>query len=193
MLDLVGLAPVAGRPAGGFSLGMGQRLGLAAALLGDPRALLLDEPANGLDPHGVAWLRELLRAFAAEGGAVLVSSHLLAEMQVLADHVVVIGRGRLLADEPLDRLIGRSVRERVLVRSPDTGRLAELLTARGAAVDRTGVGELTVSGVGAAAVGDLAHRHRLRLHELATRTASLEAAFLGLTTGDIEFAAGDRP
>ena len=127
LLDLVGLAPVAGRPAGGFSLGMAQRLGLAAALLGDPRALLLDEPANGLDPHGVAWLRELLRAFAAGGGAVLVSSHLLAEMQLLADHVVVIGRGRLLADEPLDQLVGRSVREQVLVRSPDAGRLAGLL------------------------------------------------------------------
>jgi ABC-2 type transport system ATP-binding protein len=111
---------------------------LAAALLAGPRALLLDEPANGLDPHGVAWLRELLRAFAAGGGAVLVSSHLLAEMQLLADHVVVIGRGRLLADEPLDRLIGRTARERVLVRSPDAGRLAELLGAGGAVLERTG-------------------------------------------------------
>jgi ABC-2 type transport system ATP-binding protein len=193
VLDLVGLAPVAGRPAGGFSLGMAQRLGLAAALLGDPRALLLDEPANGLDPHGVAWLRELLRAFAAGGGAVLVSSHLLAEMQLLADHVVVIGRGRLLADEPLDQLLGRSVREQVLVRSPDAGRLAELLAPTGAAVDRTGDGELTISGVGAEVVGDLAHGRRLRLHQLTTRSASLEAAFLGLTRGDVEYAAGDRP
>jgi ABC-2 type transport system ATP-binding protein len=193
LLDLVGLAGVAGRPAGGFSLGMAQRLGLAAALLGDPRALLLDEPANGLDPQGVAWLRGLLRSFAAGGGAVLVSSHLLAEMQLLADHVVVIGRGRLLADEPLDQLIGRSVRAQVLVRSPDAGRLAELLGGRGAVVDRTGDGELTVSGVAARVVGDLAHRHRLRLHELATRAASLEAAFLGLTRGEVEFAAGDGP
>ena len=192
VLDQVGLAGVSGRPAGGFSLGMGQRLGLAAALLGDPRALLLDEPANGLDPHGVAWLRDLLRAFAAEGGTVLVSSHLLAEMQLLADHVVAIGRGRLLADEPLDQLVGRSVREQVLVRSPDAGRLAELLGAMGAAVDRVG-DELTVSGVGAGAVGDLAHQHRLRLHQLATRTASLEAAFLGLTGGDVEYVAGNRP
>jgi ABC-2 type transport system ATP-binding protein len=108
VLDLVGLAPVARRPAGGFSLGMAQRLGLAAALLAEPRALLLDEPANGLDPHGVAWLRELLRGFAASGGAVLVASHLLAEMQLLADQVLVIGRGRLLADEPLHRLAGRA-------------------------------------------------------------------------------------
>jgi ABC-2 type transport system ATP-binding protein len=193
LLDLVGLAPVAGRPAGGFSLGMAQRLGLAAALLGDPRALLLDEPANGLDPHGLAWLRELLRAFAAGGGAVLVSSHLLAEMQLLADHVVVIGRGRLLADEPLDQLVGRSVREQVLVRSPDAGRLAELLAPTGAAVDRTGDGELTISGVGAEVVGDLAHEWRLRLHQLTTRSASLEAAFLGLTRDDVEYVAGDRP
>jgi len=193
LLDRVGLAPVAGRPAGGFSLGMAQRLGLAAALLGDPRALLLDEPANGLDPHGVAWLRELLRAFAAGGGAVLVSSHLLAEMQLLADHVVVIGRGRLLADEPLDQLVGRSVGEQVLVRSPDAGRLAELLAPTGAAVDRTGDGELTISGVGAEVVGDLAHERRLRLHQLTTRSASLEAAFLGLTRDDVEYAAGDGP
>jgi ABC-2 type transport system ATP-binding protein len=193
VLDRVGLTPVAGRPAGGFSLGMAQRLGLAAALLAGPRALLLDEPANGLDPHGVAWLRELLRAFAAAGGAVLVSSHLLAEMQLLADHVVVIGRGRLLADEPLDRLIGRSVRERVLVRSPDAGRLAELLAGRGAALERTGDGELTISGVGAPVVGDLAHEHRLRLHQLATQPASLEAAFLELTGGEVEYAAGGRP
>jgi ABC-2 type transport system ATP-binding protein len=107
VLDLVGLGAVAGKPAGGYSLGMAQRLGLAAALLGDPRALLLDEPANGLDPHGVAWLRELLRA-AAEDRAVLVSSHLLAEMQLLADHVLVIGRGRLLADAPLHQLTARS-------------------------------------------------------------------------------------
>jgi ABC-2 type transport system ATP-binding protein len=193
VLDLVGLAAVAGKPAGGFSLGMAQRLGLAAALLADPRALLLDEPANGLDPHGVAWLGELLRAFAADGRAVLVSSHLLAEMQLLADHLVVIGRGRLLADEPLDQLIGRSVREQVLVRSPEAGKLAALLSGRGAMVDRIGDGELTVSGVGARVVGDLAHQHRLRLHQLVTQAASLEAAFLGLTRGDVEYAAGDGP
>ena len=147
MLDQVGLASVAGKPAGGLSLGMAQRLGLAPALLADPRALLLDEQANGLDPHGVAWLRELLRAFAAEGGAALVSSHL----------------------------------------------LAELLGALGAVVDRTGDGELVVSRADARVVGDLAHRHRLRLHELTTQTPSLEAAVLGLTRSDIEYAAGDRP
>jgi ABC-2 type transport system ATP-binding protein len=124
---------------------------------------------------------------------VLVSSHLLAEMQVLADHVVVIGRGRLLADEPLDQLIGRSVRERVLVRSPDAGKLAELLSALGAAIDRTGDDGLIVSGVAAQVVGDAAHRHRLRLHQQATQRPSLEAAFLRLTGGDVEYAArGNR-
>jgi ABC-2 type transport system ATP-binding protein len=189
VLDRVGLGAVARRPAGGYSLGMAQRLGLAAALLGDPRALLLDEPANGLDPHGVAWLRELLRA-AAQDRAVLVSSHLLAEMQLLADHVLVIGRGRLLADAPLHELIRRGARDRVVVRSPDAGRLAELLLGRGAVVERTGDGELSVAGIAAPAVGDLAHEHRLRVHELTTRSASLEAAFLELTGGDVEYAAG---
>jgi len=124
---------------------------------------------------------------------VLVSSHLLAEMQLLADHVVVIGRGRLLADEPLDQLVGRNVREQVLVRSPDAGRLVELLAPTGAAVDRTGDGELTISGVAAEVVGDLAHERRLRLHQLTTRSASLEVAFLGLTRGDVEYVAGDQP
>jgi ABC-2 type transport system ATP-binding protein len=191
VLGLVGLEAVAGRPAGGFSLGMAQRLGLAAAMLADPRALLLDEPANGLDPHGVAWLRGLLRA-AAQDRAVLVSSHLLAEMQVLADHLVVIGRGRLLVDEPLDRLVRRAGGDRVLVRSPDAARLAELLRGRGAAVERTGDGELTVSGMAASTVGDLAHGQRLRIHELATRTASLEAAFLELTGDQVEYPAEGR-
>jgi ABC-2 type transport system ATP-binding protein len=190
VLDQVGLAAAAGRAAGGFSLGMAQRLALAAALLGDPPALLLDEPTGGLDPHGVAWLRDLLRGHAARGGTVLVSSHLLAEVQALADHVVVIGRGRLLADEPLEELLARLAGERVLVRSPDAARLAGLLAGRGAAVERTDDGELTVAGLDARAVGDLAHEHRLRLHQLATRGASLEAAFLALTGGQVEYAAG---
>src|SRR5215218_758948 len=193
VLDQVGLAAVAGRAAGGFSLGMAQRLGLAAALPADPRALLLDEPTGGLDPQGVAWLRDLLRAAAARGATVLVSSHLLAEMQLLADHVVVIGRGRLLADAPLDELVRRVARDRVLVRSPDAARLAGLLVGRGAVVERTGDGELTVAGLDARAVGDLAHEHRLRVHQLATRSASLEAAFLALTGGEVEYAAQGAP
>jgi ABC-2 type transport system ATP-binding protein len=192
VLGQVGLEAAADRPAGGFSLGMAQRLGLAAALLGDPRALLLDEPANGLDPHGMAWLRGLLRDAAAGGRAVLVSSHLLAELQLLADHVVVIGRGRLLADEPLARLVGRAGADRVLVRSPDAPRLAGLLAARGAAVEPAGPGELVVAGAAAKEIGDLAHAHGLRLHELATRPASLEAAFLELTGSLVEHAAGGR-
>jgi ABC-2 type transport system ATP-binding protein len=190
VLDQVGLTPVAHRRAGGFSLGMTQRLGLAAALLAEPRALLLDEPANGLDPHGVAWLRALLRAQAAQGRAVLVSSHLLAEMQLLADHLLVMGRGRLLADEPTDRLLGRSRRSHVLVRSPDADRLAELLVGEGATVQRSGASELTVLGISAQVVGELAHEHRLRLHELASRNASLEAAFLELVDGEVEYLQG---
>jgi ABC-2 type transport system ATP-binding protein len=190
VLDQVGLAGAADRAAGGFSLGMAQRLALAAALLGDPPALLLDEPTGGLDPHGVAWLRALLRAAAARGAAVLVSSHLLAEVQALADHVVVIGRGRLLADEPLPALLARLAGERLVVSSPDAARLAALLAGRGAAVERTGDGELAVTGLDARAVGDLAHEHRLRLHQLATRGASLEAAFLALTGGQVEYAGG---
>ena len=162
-------------------------------LLADPRALLLDEPTGGLDPQGVAWLRDLLRAAAARGATVLVSSHLLAEMQLLADHVVVIGRGRLLADAPLDELVRRVARDRVLVRSPDAARLAGLLVGRGAVVERTGDGELTVAGLDARAVGDLAHEHRLRVHQLATRSASLEAAFLALTGGEVEYAAQGAP
>ena len=190
VLDQVGLSPVAHRRAGGFSLGMAQRLGLAAALLAEPRALLLDEPANGLDPHGVAWLRELLRAQAAQGRVVLVSSHLLAEMQLLADHLLVLGRGRLLADEPTDRFLGRSRRSSVLVRSPDADRLAGLLAGQGATVQRNGVGELAVFGVSTQVVGELAHQHRLRLHELASRGASLEAAFLELVGGEAEYVQG---
>jgi ABC-2 type transport system ATP-binding protein len=186
VLEEVGLSPVAHRRAGGFSLGMAQRLGLAAALLAEPRALLLDEPANGLDPHGVAWLRQLLRAQAAHGRAVLVSSHLLAEMQLLADHLLVIGRGRLLADEPTDRLLHRS-RRQVLVRSPDADRLAELLVGQGATVKRRGAGELTVFGIDTQTVGELAHQHRLRLYELASRNASLEAAFLELVDGQVDY------
>jgi ABC-2 type transport system ATP-binding protein len=187
VLEEVGLSSVAHRRAGGFSLGMAQRLGLAAALLAEPRALLLDEPANGLDPHGVAWLRELLRGQAAQGRAVLVSSHLLAEMQLVADHLLVIGRGRLLADEPTDRLLGRSLGRQVLVRSPDADRLAGLLVGQGATVQRIGVGELAVFGVSTQVVGELAHQHRLRLHELARKPASLEAAFLELVDGQVDY------
>jgi ABC-2 type transport system ATP-binding protein len=192
VLDEVGLSPVAHRRVGGFSLGMAQRLGLAAALLAEPRALVLDEPANGLDPHGLAWLRTLLRAHADNGRAVLVSSHLLAEMQLLADHLLVLGRGRLLADEPTDQLLGRSRRGSVLVRSPDADRLAELLVGQGATVQRSGDGELTAFGVGTQVVGELAHRHRLRLHELASRSASLEAAFLELVGGEVDYLQGVR-
>jgi ABC-2 type transport system ATP-binding protein len=194
VLEEVGLSLVAHRRAGGFSLGMAQRLGLAAALLAEPRALLLDEPANGLDPHGVVWLRELLRAQAAHGRAVLVSSHLLAEMQLLADHLLVIGRGRLLADEPTDRLLHRSRRSSVLVRSPDADRLAGLLAGQGATVQRSG-DELTVLGLDTQTVGELAHQHRLRLHELGSRNASLEAAFLELVDGQVEYlqAGAGRP
>jgi ABC-2 type transport system ATP-binding protein len=180
VLGLVGLDQVAGRPAGGFSLGMTQRLGVAAALLGDPGVLLLDEPVNGLDPEGVRWIRTLLRSLAGEGRTVLVSSHLMSEMAQTADQVIVIGRGRLVADTPVQELLQRGAAG-VRVRSPQAERLAELLHAERATVELQGDGALVVRGTQAAAVGELAARHGIALHELVTRQASLEEAFMDLT------------
>src|SRR6266542_376426 len=170
----------AGRgPAGTFSLGMTQRLGVAAALLGDPGVLLLDEPVNGLDPEGVMWIRTLLRSLAREGRTVFVSSHLMSEMAQTADHVIVIGRGRLIADT--------SVQEQVRVRSPKADRLAALLRAKGATVEMGADGTMVVRGVDAAAVGELAARHGLALHELVAREASLEEAFMDLTRDAVDY------
>ena len=184
VLALVGLESVAGGRPRKFSLGMGQRLGIAAALLGDPHTLLLDEPSNGLDPQGITWLRTLLKHLAGEGRSVFVSSHLLQEMAMLADELVVIGRGRLVANGPVADFVAASGLGSVEVASPDLGTLVPALEQRGGTVVATG-DTVTISGLDAATVGDVAHELGARLHQLVTRQASLEEAFLH-ATGDAE-------
>jgi ABC-2 type transport system ATP-binding protein len=188
VLDLVGLDTVSRRRAGTFSLGMNQRLGLAAALLGDPPVLLCDEPVNGLDPDGILWIRTFLRQLAAEGRTVFVSSHLMSEMALTADHLIVVGRGRLIADASTTEIIARSSHNSVLVRSPAVQQLIALLESRHAQVDvDTADGALTVTGIDAGAIGDLAAANNIALHELAPRPASLEAAFMELTHDSVDF------
>jgi ABC-2 type transport system ATP-binding protein len=195
VLDLVGLREVAGKRAGSFSLGMSQRLGIAAAMLGDPQVLLLDEPVNGLDPEGVLWVRNLMKHLATEGRTILVSSHLMNEMAVTADHLIVIGRGRLIADSATQDVIARSSGESVRVRTPDLARLAELITAEGGSVtpvaepDRAAgaPGAMIVTGLPAARIGELAASAALVLHELSPQLATLEEAFMELTAGSLEF------
>ena len=189
VLALVGLTEVARAKPKGFSMGMGQRLGLAAALLGDPHTLILDEPANGLDPQGIQWMRLFLKALAAEGRSIFVSSHLLSEMALMADHLVVIGKGRLIATGPVEEFVRSSRANAVLVRTPDAATLADLLLGRGAGVEHTEPGVLTVTGLAAQAVGDLAFENGVRLHELSNRVATLEEAFLERTAGVEEFQA----
>lgn len=190
VLAMVGLEPVAHRRAGGFSLGMSQRLGIAAALLGDPGVVILDEPVNGLDPDGVLWVRNLLKELAAEGRTVLVSSHLMSEMAMTADHLVIIGRGRLLADTSVDELIARVVVDRTLVRSPQAAELGDVLVRHGGRVTSEAAGTLQVSGVAAEAIGDLARRHDLALHELTPARASLEQAYMELTDDSVQYRDG---
>jgi ABC-2 type transport system ATP-binding protein len=192
VLEEVGLAGAARRRVGGFSLGMRQRLGIASALLGDPPVLMFDEPVNGLDPEGVRWVRDLFRRLAAEGRTVLVSSHLMSEMQNTADRLVVVGRGSLIAEETVAEFAARGTRARVTVRTPEPARLAAALTAAGAVAAADGHEALTVTGLPAARVGDLALEHRIPLHELTTRSASLEEAFMKLTADQAEYRAGDR-
>ncbi|MER7501949.1 ATP-binding cassette domain-containing protein [Nonomuraea pusilla] len=189
VLEEVGLAGAAHRRIGGFSLGMRQRLGIAAALLGDPPVLLFDEPINGLDPEGVRWARGLFRRLAEEGRTVLVSSHLMSEMEHTADRLVVIGRGELIAEESLAVFAARGTGASVTVRTPGAGELAHVLAAEGAEVRADGGDLLTVTGLGAARVGELAHRHGIALHELAPRVASLEQAFMELTAGHSDYRA----
>ncbi len=189
VLALVGLTEVARAKPRGFSMGMGQRLGLAAALLGDPHTLILDEPANGLDPQGIQWMRLLLKSLAAEGRSIFVSSHLLPEMALMADHLVVIGKGRLIASGPVADFVNSAQPSAVVVRSPDAGVLARALAGPGVEVDATEPGVLMVTGLSADAVGDLAFEHGVRLHELSTRVATLEEAFLERTAGAEEFQA----
>jgi ABC-2 type transport system ATP-binding protein len=181
VLGLAGLDSVAAKRAGGFSLGMTQRLGIAAALLGDPGVLLLDEPVNGLDPDGVAWIRTLLRSLAAQGRTVFLSSHLMSEMALTADHLIVIGRGRLIADASLSEFVRQGAGAWVQVRSPERDRLARLLRSADAAVDAADDGSLAIRGAAAADVGDLAARHGIAVHELVARQRSLEEAFMEMT------------
>lgn len=185
VLDQVGLHAAARRRTGGYSLGMAQRLGLAAALLGDPAVLVLDEPVNGLDPEGIRWLRELLRHLAAEGRTVFVSSHLMAEMAQTADHLVVIHKGRLLADTPTRDFIARNAQAFVRVRTREPEQLSRRLASAGIAVARASDGSLEVSGVTAAEISRLAAAGELTLDELSTQDASLEEAFLKLTGADL--------
>ncbi|MEU5647378.1 ABC transporter ATP-binding protein [Streptomyces milbemycinicus] len=192
VLEEVGLAGVARRRVGGFSLGMRQRLGIATALLGDPPVLLFDEPVNGLDPEGVRWVRGLFRGLAAEGRTVLVSSHLMSEMENTADRLVVIGRGELIADETVAEFAARGTRADVAVRTPDPASLAAVLTRAGASVRADGGDSLMVTGLTAARIGELAFEHRILLRELAPRTASLEEAFMELTADRADYLAGDR-
>ncbi|MGC9376814.1 ABC transporter ATP-binding protein [Streptomyces sp. MH13] len=190
VLGQAGLADAAGRRIGGFSLGMKQRLGIAAALLGDPPVLLFDEPLNGLDPEGVKWVRELFRRLAAEGRTVFVSSHLMSEMEHTADQLVVIGRGELIAAESLAEFAARGTRPAVTVGTPSAPALADLLTAEGATVHVEG-DLLTVTGLSAARVGDIAQRHRVPLHHLGAKSASLEEAFMELTADSVQYPAGE--
>ena len=183
-LELVGLTPAAGRKFKGYSLGMRQRLGIAAAMLGDPRVLILDEPANGLDPEGIRWMRDLLRALAAEGRTVLVSSHLLSEMQLMAEDVVILAAGRLIRQGPVDEVLGSmGAALQVRVRTPDPGRLTAALAAFNPVITPMPDGGLLVTGMATAAVGHAAFSAGVELHELAGERADLEQVFLQLTAG----------
>ena len=194
VLELVGLTEVARKRAKGFSLGMSQRLGIAATLLGDPALLMFDEPVNGLDPEGILWIRNLMKALASEGRTVFVSSHLMSEMEHTADHLIVIGRGQLLADCTMEEFIARSSGQTVRVATPQAELLAKAVAEAGGTVIPGGGGDtLTVSGLIAAQVGDIAFEHGVRLHELTVVRASLEAAFMELTADSVEYrAAGDE-
>jgi ABC-2 type transport system ATP-binding protein len=205
VLDLVGLTEVARKRTRGFSLGMSQRLGIAGTLLGDPAVLMFDEPVNGLDPEGILWIRNLMKALAAEGRTVFVSSHLMSEMENTADHLIVIGRGSLLADCTMDEFIARSSGQTVRVRTPQPDLLVKAVSEAGsetttgspatAAPKATAEadGSLTVHGLTAAQVGDLAFDHGVRLHELTVIRASLETAFMELTADSVEYRAGQGP
>jgi len=189
LIDLVGLHDVARKRAGKFSLGMGQRLGIATALLGDPHTLLLDEPVNGLDPEGIHWIRNLLKALAAEGRAVFVSSHLMSEMAVTADHLIVIGRGKLIADTSVDEFVRRASGAVVRVRSPHAAKLRELVLGPNVTVTSEEPTVLEISGTTTEQVGEIASANGIVLHELMLEQASLEEAFMELTRDDVEFKA----
>jgi ABC-2 type transport system ATP-binding protein len=192
VLELVGLTEVARKRTKGFSLGMGQRLGIAATLLGDPKVLMFDEPVNGLDPEGILWIRNFMKALAAEGRTVFVSSHLMSEMEHTADHLIVIGRGQLLADCTMEEFIARSSGQMVRVATPQADELARALIAAQGNVTPGTDGTLSVRGLTAPQVGDIAFTQGVRLHELTVIRASLEAAFMELTADSVEYRA-DQP
>ena len=197
VLDLVGLREVAGQRVRGYSLGMSQRVGIAAAMLGNPSVLLLDEPVNGLDPEGILWIRNLMKHLASEQRTIFVSSHLMNEMAVTADHLIVIGKGKLIADCTTQEFIERSSEKSVLVRSPDADGLADLIAAEGGKAIPQDPAEgraaaLSVTGLDAPRIGELAAANRIILHELTPRLASLEEAFIELTAGSVEYG-GDTP
>jgi ABC-2 type transport system ATP-binding protein len=190
VLELVGLSEVAKKRSKGFSLGMSQRLGIAATMLGDPKVLMFDEPVNGLDPEGILWIRNLMKALAAEGRTVFVSSHMMAEMENTADHLIVIGRGKLIADCSMAEFIAGSSGTAVRVRTPMAGDLIKAVTVRSATTAVDDDGAIEVQGMTAAAIGDIAFEQGIRLHELTTVRASLEEAFMELTASSVEFHAG---
>ncbi|MEZ0166384.1 ATP-binding cassette domain-containing protein [Kineococcus sp. LSe6-4] len=189
VIDLVGLGEVARKRAGGFSLGMGQRLGIASALLGDPSTVMFDEPVNGLDPDGILWIRNLMKELAGQGRAVFVSSHLMSEMALTAEHLVVIGRGRLIADESVKAFVDRVQPRGVTVRSPQAEQLRDLVAAEGGRLAAMDDGSFDVRGLSAERIGDAAARRGLPLHELTTVKASLEEAFMELTANAVEYQA----
>ncbi|WP_167469692.1 ABC transporter ATP-binding protein [Streptomyces rubrogriseus] len=191
VLDTVGLSAVARKKTKGFSLGMGQRLGIAGALLGDPRILMFDEPVNGLDPEGIHWIRNLMKTLASQGRTVFVSSHLMSEMALTADHLVVIGQGRLLADTSMAEFIAENSRSYVRIRTPQREQLLDALHAAGATVVESGEGVLEVDGDKSETVGELAARHQVVLYELSPQRASLEEAFMQLTAESVEYHAHD--
>jgi ABC-2 type transport system ATP-binding protein len=189
VIALVGLREVAKKRVGGFSLGMGQRLGIASALLGDPATLILDEPVNGLDPEGIRWIRNLLKALAAEGRTVFVSSHLMSEMALTAEHLIIVGRGRLIADTSVEEFIHEASNNTVRVRTPDAEKLREQLAGPDVTITSDEAGVLTVTGLSSEQIGRTAHEHGVALYELANQQASLEEAFMELTRDAVEYQA----
>ncbi|WP_069387135.1 ABC transporter ATP-binding protein [Cellulosimicrobium cellulans] len=187
VIEMTGLQSVAKKRVGGFSLGMGQRLGIASALLGDPKTLILDEPVNGLDPEGVLWVRNLARYLASEGRTVFLSSHLMSEVALTADHIVVIGKGRIIADAPVSDIVNGAERRTVRVRTPHATQLAELLTRDGATITSDEPSLLVVSGADAAGIGELAAAQGFVLHELTPVTSTLEDAYMALTADAVEY------
>jgi ABC-2 type transport system ATP-binding protein len=187
LIDLVGLREVAKKRAGQFSLGMGQRLGIAAALLGDPRTVMLDEPVNGLDPEGIHWIRHLLKDLASEGRTVFVSSHLMSEMSMTAEHLIVVGRGRVIADTTTEEFLQQASGNVVIVRSPQVEELRSHVVGADVTVVALEPGLIEVHGLTAQQIGEAAARHRIVLHELTPQQVSLEEAFMDLTRDDVEF------